>query len=624
MNMNQNGLTAETNKSSNRLNVAKIHPVIAKVTEDIIKRSTKTRNDYLSRMKDNYGKRVKRESLACTNFAHVVAAEDTKAKFILKQVNNPNIGIVTAYNDMLSAHQPYYRYPEKLKASIMATGATAQVAGGVPAMCDGVTQGQFGMELSLFSRDVIAMGTAIGLSHNVFDGVICLGICDKIVPGLLMGALSFGYLPTIFIPSGPMPSGISNKEKAETRKLFAEGKVNETALLDSEMKSYHAPGTCTFYGTANSNQMLMEIIGLHVPGSAFVSPNTPLREALTDFAAKRVVAITSQKGNFVPLCEIITEKTIVNAMIGLIATGGSTNHTIHLPAIAKAAGIQINWDDFSALSSVIPSLTKVYPNGEADVNAFHHAGGVAYVIKELLGAGLLHEDVMTVMGKGLTKYIQNPELDSSGKLVWMEAKNLDETIIATVAKPFSPEGGLRLLTGNIGRAVSKVSAIKKEYRYVKAPARVFVSQEDVITAFKNNELNCDCVVVLLYQGPRANGMPELHGLTPSLSVLQDKGYKIALVTDGRMSGASGKVPNAIHVTPDTVMLGNIGKIRDGDVIELDLEKGILQVLIDSDELNNRDVLKADLSHNQIGIGREFFGNFRQCVSSAEAGGSAIL
>lgn len=601
-----------------------IHPVIAKVTEDIIKRSEKTRNDYLVRMKANYGKRVKRESLACTNLAHVVAAEDSKTKFILKQVDNPNIGIVTAYNDMLSAHQPYYRYPEKLKAAIMATGATAQVAGGVPAMCDGVTQGQVGMELSLFSRDVIAMGTAIGLSHNVFDGVICLGICDKIVPGLLMGALSFGYLPTLFIPSGPMPSGISNKEKAETRKLFAEGKVNETALLDSEMKSYHAPGTCTFYGTANSNQMLMEVMGLHVPGSAFVSPNTPLREALTDFAAKRVVNITSQKGNFIPLCEIITEKTIVNAMIGLIATGGSTNHTIHLPAIAKACGIQINWDDFSALSSVIPSLTKVYPNGDADVNAFHHAGGVAYVIKELLQAGLLHEDVMTVMGQGLTKYIQNPELDSNGKLVWVDAKNLDETIIATVAKPFSAEGGLRLLTGNIGRAVSKISAIKKEYRYVKAPARVFVSQEDVITAFKNNELNCDCVVVLLYQGPRANGMPELHGLTPSLSVLQDKGYKVALVTDGRMSGASGKVPNAIHTTPDTVMLGNIGKIRDGDVIELDLENGVLQVLINDDELNNREVLKTDLTHNHAGIGRELFGNFRNCVSSAEAGGSAIL
>lgn len=601
-----------------------IHPIIAKVTEDIIKRSAKTRQAYLLRMQANYGKKVKRESLGCTNLAHAVAAEDTKTKFILKQIDNPNIGIVSAYNDMLSAHQPYYRYPEKLKAAILATGATAQVAGGVPAMCDGVTQSQPGMELSLFSRDVITLSTVVALSHNVFDGVICLGICDKIVPGLLMGVLSFGYLPTIFIPSGPMPSGISNKEKAETRKLFAEGKVNETALLDSEMKSYHAAGTCTFYGTANSNQMLMEVMGLHVPGSAFVQPNTPLREALTDFAAKQVVANTSQRDHFIPLCEIVTEKTIVNAIIGLIATGGSTNHTIHLPAIARAAGIEINWDDFAELSKVIPSLTKVYPNGEADVNAFHRAGGIAYVIKELLEAGLMHEDVMTVMGRGLSKYIKNPELDSSGKLVWIEAKNLDEKIIATVAKPFSAEGGLRLLTGNIGRAVSKISAIKKEYHYTKAPARVFVSQEDVIKAFKNNELNCDCVVVLLFQGPSANGMPELHGLTPSLSVLQEKGYKIALVTDGRMSGASGKVPNAIHTTPDSVMLGNLAKIRNGDIIELDLEKGILQVLISDDELNKREAMKADLTQNNIGLGRELFGNFRNCVSSAEAGGSAIL
>ena len=602
----------------------KVHPVIIEVTESIIRRSKKTREEYLARMTANYGKKVKRESLGCTNLAHVMAAEDTRIKFMLKQVDNPNIGIVTAYNDMLSAHQPYYRYPEKLKAAIIAAGATAQVAGGVPAMCDGVTQGQTGMELSLFSRDVIAMGTAVGLSHNVFDGVICLGICDKIVPGLLMGALSFGYLPTVFIPSGPMPSGITNKQKAETRKLFADGKVDESALLDSEMKSYHAPGTCTFYGTANSNQMLMEIMGLHVPGSAFVAPNTDLRTALTDFAAKRVVAMTSQRGEFIPLCEVISEKTIVNAMIGLIATGGSTNHTIHLPAIAKACGIQINWDDFALLSKVIPTLTKVYPNGDADVNAFHAAGGVAYVIKELLANGLLHEDVTTVMGHGLHKYISNPELDKNGNLVWVEAKNLDDSIISTVAKPFSVDGGLKLLTGNIGRSVSKISAIKKEYRYVKAPARVFSSQEDVITAFKNDELNCDCVVVLCYQGPKANGMPELHGLTPSLSILQDKGFKIGLVTDGRMSGASGKVPNAIHMTPDSVAHGNIAKIRDGDIIELDLENGILQVLISDEELNKRNVVTPDLSGNQFGSGRELFSNFRKVVSSAEEGGSAIV
>jgi phosphogluconate dehydratase len=601
----------------------KINPVIEQVTQNIIERSKTTRQAYLARMQANYGKKVKRENLGCTNLAHAMAAEDTRAKFILKQVDNPNIGIVTAYNDMLSAHHPYYRYPEQIKAAIMATGATAQVAGGVPAMCDGITQGQPGMELSLFSRDVIALGTAIGLSHNVFDGVICLGICDKIVPGLLIGALSFGYLPTIFIPSGPMPSGISNKEKTETRKLFADGKVDESALLDSEMKSYHTAGTCTFYGTANSNQMLMEIMGLHIPGSAFVTPDTDLRRALTAFAAKQVVANTCQRGGFIPLCEIINEKVIVNAMIGLIATGGSTNHTIHLPAIAKACGIQINWDDFSALSKVIPTLAKVYPNGDADINAFHAAGGVACVIEELLNALLLHEDVMTVMGPGLKKYINNPEFDN-GELVWKKAKNLDSTIIATVANPFSVDGGLKLITGNIGRAVSKISAIKKEHRYVKAPARVFTSQDDVIKAFKNNELNCDCVVVLLYQGPRANGMPELHGLTPSLYILQDKGYKVGLVTDGRMSGASGKVPNAIHMTPDSMSGGNIAKIRDGDIIELDLENGVVQVLLSDEELNKREVLHADLSHNQYGLGRELFANFRNIVSSAEEGGSAIL
>lgn len=603
--------------------IMKTNSVIEQVTQEIVKRSEKTRNEYLARMKANYGKKVKRENLGCTNLAHVMAAEDTKVKITLKQVDNPNIGIITAYNDMLSAHHPYYRYPEQLKTAIMATGATAQVAGGVPAMCDGVTQGQPGMELSLFSRDVIALGTTIGLSHNVFDGVICLGICDKIVPGLLMGALTFGYLPTIFIPSGPMPSGISNKEKTDTRKLFAEGKVGENALMDSEMKSYHAPGTCTFYGTANSNQMLMEIMGLHVPGSAFVAPDTDLRRALTAFAAKQVVANTSQKGAFIPLCEIVTEKTIVNAMIGLIATGGSTNHTIHLPAIAKACGITINWDDFAALSKVIPTLAKVYPNGEADINAFHAAGGVAYVIKELLSAGLLHEDVMTVMGEGLNKYINNPQFEN-GELVWKEAQNLNSTILSTIDKPFSVDGGLKLLTGNIGRAVSKISAIKKEHRYVKAPARVFTTQDDVIKAFKNNELNCDCVVVLLYQGPKANGMPELHGLTPSLYILQDKGYKVGLVTDGRMSGASGKVPNAIHMTPDSMAGGNIAKIRDGDIIELDLENGILRTLVSNEELSKREVLHTDLSGNQFGLGRELFAHFRSIVSSAEDGGSAIL
>jgi len=600
-----------------------IHPVIEKVTQDIIKRSEKTRNEYLTRMQANYGQKVKRESLGCTNLAHAMAAEDRTVKIRLQQVESPNIGIVTAYNDMLSAHHPYYRYPERLKAAIMSAGATAQVAEGTPAMCDGITQSQAGMELSLFSRDVIALSTAIGLSHSVFDGVICLGICDKIVPGLLMGALTFGYLPTIFIPSGPMPSGISNRDKAETRKLYAAGKLDQSALLESEMKSYHAPGTCTFYGTANSNQMLLEVMGLHVPGSAFIAPDTPLREALTDFAAKRVVAITHQKNEFIPLCEIITEKSIVNAMVALIATGGSTNHTIHLPAIARVCGIKINWDDLAELSHAVPTLARVYPNGDADVNMFHATGGVAYIVSQLLKDGLLHGDVMTVMGHGLSAYTKNPTLQDN-KLVWHDAVATDENIVRPITNPFTPDGGLKLLTGNIGRSVSKILAIKKEHRYVKAAARVFTSQEDVITAFKNNELNCDCIVVLCFQGPSANGMPELHGLTPSLQILQDKGYKVGLVTDGRMSGASGKVPNAIHITPDTLNGGNIAKIKDGDIIELDLENGILRAEVSDNEFASRMPLNANLSGNEVGMGRELFYGFRRLVSSAEDGGSAIL
>ncbi|MCE3268385.1 MAG: phosphogluconate dehydratase [Burkholderiales bacterium] len=603
--------------------MTKLHTVIEEVTQDIIIRSHSTRQDYLSRMQANYGKKVKREQLGCTNFAHAIAAEDTKTKFVLKQIDNPNIGIVTAYNDMLSAHQPYYRYPEDLKAAIAKVGATAQVAGGVPAMCDGVTQGQTGMELSLFSRDVIALSTAISLSHNVFDGIICLGICDKIVPGLLMGALSFGYLPTIFIPSGPMPSGISNKAKAQTRKLYAEGKVDQSALLESELKSYHAAGTCTFYGTANSNQMLMEIMGLHVPGSAFVTPNTPLRHALSEFAAQQVVNITSQRGNFVPLCEIVTEKTIVNAIIGLIATGGSTNHTLHIPAIAKACGILVNWDDFAKLSHVIPSLTKVYPNGEADVNQFHAAGGVAYVISELLNAGLLHEDVMTVMGNGLAHYTFNPELEND-KLVWKKALNLDDKVVRPVSNPFEADGGLRLLTGNLGRSMTKISAIAKNQRYVKAPAVVFDTQDDVIAAYNTGSLDRDCIIVLCFQGPRANGMPELHGLTPALSSLQDKGYKVGLITDGRMSGASGKVPNAIHLTPETLNGGNIARIQDGDIIELDLENGILRLHLDDLELEKRNVRKVSLASNVQGMGRELFANFRTNVTSSESGATATF
>jgi phosphogluconate dehydratase len=600
----------------------KLNSTIAQVTQRIIERSHKERNAYLAQMQQQYGVRVKRQQLACTNLAHVMAAEDSKTKIMLKQQEVPNIAIVTAYNDMLSAHQPYYRYPEILKQAILDVGATAQVAGGVPAMCDGVTQGQTGMELSLFSRDVIAMSTAIALSHNVFDGVICLGICDKIVPGLLIGALNFAYLPTIFIPSGPMPSGIPNKAKAEIRKLYAEGKVSERELLESEAQSYHAPGTCTFYGTANSNQMLMEIMGLHIPGSAFVAPNTPLRSALTNCAAKQIVTLTHQN-KFTPLCEIITEKSLVNAMIGLLATGGSTNHTIHIPAIARACGITLDWDDFATLSQVIPLLAKVYPNGDADINQFHHAGGMAYIIGELLENGLLHNDVKTVVGEGLNPYTLNPELKDNN-LTWQPALNTDEQILKPVATPFAAEGGVKLVTGNLGRAITKVSAINPKHRYVKAQAKVFMTQEQVSAAYEEGLLNCDCVVVLINQGARSNGMPELHGLTPILVSLQDSGYKVALVTDGRMSGASGKVPHAIHLYPEAVCGGNIAKIQNGDMIELDLENGILNILISASQLEQRSAVTIDLSANTKGLGREIFKNFRANVSDPEHGCLALL
>ena len=595
-----------------------LNKVVEQVTQRIIERSAKTRAAYLARMKEQYGKRVKRDQLACTNLAHVAAAEDNKVKIRLKNIESPNIGIVTAYNDMLSAHQPYYRYPEILKDAIIEQNATAQVAGGVPAMCDGVTQGQVGMELSLLSRDIIAMSTAISLSHNVFDGVICLGICDKIVPGLLIGALTYGYLPTIFIPSGPMPSGISNKDKAETRKLFAEGKVGKEALLESEFKSYHAAGTCTFFGTANTNQMLMEAMGLHIPGAAFVTPNTPLRRKLTDYAAAQIVKNTAQRDNFTPLCEIVTEKSIVNGIIGLLATGGSTNHTLHIPAIAKAAGISLTWDDFNDLSKAVPLLAKVYPNGAKDVNQFHEAGGMTYIMEQLLAGGYLHDDVKTVVGNGLTQYTKTPRLNNE-QLEWTDAFNLDNTILRSKDEPFSHEGGLRLLSGNLGRSVSKISAIASEHRYVKAPASVFHSQDEVLAAYKEGKLNHDVVVVLKYQGPKANGMPELHGLTPALASLQDQGYKVALVTDGRMSGASGKVPNAIHMTPEALSGGNFAKVLDGDIIELDLENGTLQLHVSDDELAKRIENTPDLSANQINFGRELFNKMRPNLSNSEDG-----
>lgn len=595
-----------------------VNKVVAQVTQRIIERSRKTRDAYLARMREQYGKRVQRANLACTNLAHVVAAEDTKTKIVLKTIENPNIGIVTAYNDMLSAHQPYYRYPELIKEVAMKHNATAQVAGGVPAMCDGVTQGQVGMEMSLLSREVIAMATAVSLSHNVFDGVVCLGICDKIVPGLLIGALTYGYLPTVFIPSGPMPSGISNKEKTETRKLFAEGKVGSDALLESELKSYHAPGTCTFYGTANTNQMMMEILGLHIPGAAFIHPNTPLRHAITERAVEQIVKNTAQRDNFTPLCEIVTEKSIVNAIVGLLATGGSTNHTLHIPAIAKVAGINVTWDDFAELSAAVPLLAKVYPNGAADVNQFHSAGGMAYIIEQLLAGGYLHNDVKTIMGNGLDQYSKYAVLEQD-KLSWIDAFNNDSSILSTTTSPFSHEGGVRLLSGNLGRSVSKISAIAEEHRHVKAPAAVFHSQDDVLAAYKKGDLNRDVVVVLKYQGPRANGMPELHKLIPALLSLQDQGYKVALVTDGRMSGASGKVPNAIHLTPEAIMNPNLAKVCDGDIIELDLNAGKLELYVSSEELANRQVELHDLSANQVGFGRELFNNLRANLSESELG-----
>ena len=595
-----------------------LNKIVEQVTNRIIERSKVTRSAYLARMKEHYGKRVQRSQLQCTNIAHVAAAEDDKVKIKLKNIEAPNIGIVTAYNDMLSAHQPYYRYPEQLKAVINDAGATAQVAGGVPAMCDGVTQGQVGMELSLLSRETIAMATAISLSHNVFDGVLCLGICDKIVPGLLMGALAYGYLPTIFVPSGPMPSGISNKAKAETRKLYAEGKVGSEALLESELKSYHAAGTCTFFGTANTNQMMMEAMGLHIPGSAFVTPNTPLRHSLTAAAAAQIVKNTAQMTNFTPLCELVNEKSIVNAVVGLVATGGSTNHNLHIPAIAKSAGIIITWDDFAELSKAVPLLAKVYPNGSADVNQFHQAGGMSYVIEQLVAGGYMHNDVKTVIGTGMDAYAKAPQLNAN-KLEWVNAHNSDDEILRPATKPFSHEGGLRLMIGNLGRSVSKISAIAPEYRYVKAPARVFHSQDDVLAAYKQGSLNQDVIVVLKYQGPRANGMPELHALTPALASLQDQGFKVALVTDGRMSGASGKVPNAIHTMPEAIGGGNIAKVQDGDIIELDLEIGILQLHISDAELAARTIVTPDLSANQIGFGRELFTHLRNNLSTSETG-----
>ena len=601
--------------------IRSLDPRVREVTERIRERSREPRAAYLKRMSAQAGNEPARKRLSCTNLAHGFAASASPDKQALKDLRWPNLAIVTAYNDMLSAHQPYERFPGLIRAAARDCGATAQVAGGVPAMCDGVTQGQAGMELSLFSRDVIAMSTGVALSHGMFDAALCLGVCDKIVPGLLIGALSFGQLPAVFVPAGPMPSGMPNKEKARIRQLFAEGKVGRDALLESEAASYHSAGTCTFYGTANSNQMLMEVMGLHLPGSAFVPPNTPLRDALTAAAARRAAQITALGQEYLPLAKVLDEHSIVNAIVGLLATGGSTNHTLHLVAIARAAGILIDWDDFSGLSDVVPLLARIYPNGGADVNHFHAAGGMGFLIRELLQAGLMHQDVQTISGTGLGAAALEPWLSPDG-LAWREAPaaSADTAVLRPAADPFSADGGLKLLRGNLGRSVIKVSAVGSHHRIIEAAARVFDSQEAVLESFQRGELARDVVVVVRFQGPRANGMPELHGLTPALASLQSKGHRVALVTDGRMSGASGTVPAAIHLTPEVAGGGPLGKVRDGDVIRLDSVNGTLQALVSEETWSRRPIATADLTANAFGMGRELFRLFRASAAPAEEGG----
>lgn len=598
-----------------------LHSTIAAVTERIIERSRDSRTQYLERIRAAAENGPRRSTLSCGNLAHGFAACGVTDKARLAGDVVPNLGIITAYNDMLSAHQPYERFPELIRDAAREVGAVAQVAAGVPAMCDGVTQGQAGMELSLFSRDVIAMSTAIGLSHQMFDAAVFLGICDKIVPGLMIGALSFGHLPAVFVPAGPMPTGMSNDEKAKTRQLYAEGKIGRAELLEAESQSYHSPGTCTFYGTANSNQMLMEIMGLHLPGASFVHPNTPLRDALTREAAKRALALTALGNAYTPVGEMIDERAIVNGVVGLHATGGSTNHTLHLVAIAATAGIRLTWDDISDLSDAVPLIARIYPNGMADVNHFQAAGGMGYLIGELLEAGLLHRDVRTVNGTGLDAYTVEARLTDEGGVAWVPATrdSGDPKVLSTAREPFQKNGGVTVLEGNLGRAVIKVSAVAPERRVVEAPARVFASQEALQAAFKAGELTSDFIAVLPFQGPRACGMPELHKLTPALGVLQDRGIKVALVTDGRMSGASGKVPAAIHVTPEAVDGGPIARIRDGDLLRVDAPAGRLEVLVDAAEFAARAPATADLSAHQHGVGRDLFAAFRAFAGPADQG-----
>ena len=601
---------------------APLNPVVAEVTARIIRRSRDSRAAYLDQITGAGDAGAPRGKLSCANFAHAFAASSPADKLRALDARTVNIGIVTAYNDMLSAHQPYETYPQAIRDAAREIGATAQVAGGVPAMCDGVTQGRPGMELSLFSRDVIAMSTGIALTHDAFDAALMLGICDKIVPGLVIGALSFGHLPVIFLPAGPMTSGISNAEKARTRNLYAEGKVGRDALLASEMAAYHGPGTCTFYGTANSNQMMMEMMGLHLPGAAFVTPGTPLRDALTRAATQSVAELARSRQTYTPVGRVVDEKAIVNAAAGLLATGGSTNHTLHLVAMARAAGVQFTWDDFDQLSSVTPLIAKVYPNGSEDVNAFHAAGGMGFVIRELLSAGLAHDDVITVAGLGLHRYAQEPWLDE-GRLAWRDspAQSLNPDILRPASDPFDPHGGLRLLSGNLGRAIAKVSAVKPDQRIVEAPCVVFDDQDALTAAFQRGELNRDLVAVVRFQGPRANGMPELHNLSPALGVLMERGFQVALVTDGRMSGASGKVPAALHVTPEALDGGALAYLQTGDVVRLDAVAGVLEVKVDPAVLAARPAARPPES--RPGFGREMFAHMRAAVGPADQGASSL-
>jgi len=598
---------------------------IVDITKRIITRSIATRTAYLAKINAAKSTTVHRASLSCGNLAHGFAVCGKEDKQAVKGLNHSNIAITSAYNDILSAHQPYQNYPDIIKAAVKEAGSFAQFAGGVPAMCDGVTQGQSGMDLSLMSRDVIAMSAAIGLSHNLFDGSLMLGICDKIVPGLLIASMTFGHLPTVFIPAGPMPSGIPNQEKARVRQQYAKGEVDKEALLNVEFASYHAAGTCTFFGTANSNQLVLEVMGLHLPGASFVAPNTPLREELTKAAARQVTRLTEQSGNYMPIGKMIDERSIVNAIVALLATGGSTNLTMHIIAFARAAGIIINFQDFNDLSHSVPLITKIYPNGHADINHFQQAGGMALLFKELIASGLIHEDVDTICGRGLMRYTQTPMLDK-GQLKWLDSvsESANKDVIATVEQPFKTDGGLKVLKGNLGTSVLKTSSLAEGSYVITAPAVVFEDQHELQIAFDNGELEKDFVAVVRFQGPKARGMPELHKLTPPLGVLQDKGFKVALVTDGRMSGASGKVPAAIHLCPEALDSGLIAKVKTGDMINLNGENGELTLLVDEQELAKRDNAQFQVNDHHEGMGRELFGFMRRNLSSAETGACSLF